>query len=129
MKDARGPVLSDRGLVFIVDHDAPSADVLQVLLENDGYAVRRTARRRDTRHVAIGVVRERYDPQVRQGLGQHPAGVVVGEAHRPVLGIRHALHEPLREVSGRSKNKNQVEGNIIVSPDSSRRKPNRSKSP
>jgi len=35
--------LSERGLVFIVDHDAASADVLQVLLENDGYSVRRTA--------------------------------------------------------------------------------------
>ena len=35
--------MSERGLVFIVDHDAASADVLQVLLENDGYAVRRSA--------------------------------------------------------------------------------------
>lgn len=35
--------MSDRGVVFIVEHDASSADVLQVLLENDGYSVRRAA--------------------------------------------------------------------------------------
>jgi DNA-binding response OmpR family regulator len=31
--------LSDRGLVFIIDHDAASTDVLGELLEQDGYAV------------------------------------------------------------------------------------------
>jgi len=31
--------LSDRGLVFIVDHDADSASTLQGLLEDDGYSV------------------------------------------------------------------------------------------
>jgi len=35
--------LSDRGLVFIVDDDASSADILQELLEGDGYAVARPA--------------------------------------------------------------------------------------
>jgi PAS domain S-box-containing protein len=35
--------LSDRGLVFLVDADAGSADILQELLEGDGYAVVRTA--------------------------------------------------------------------------------------
>jgi PAS domain S-box-containing protein len=35
--------VSDRGLVYIVEHDAASADVLQELLEKDGYAVDRTA--------------------------------------------------------------------------------------
>jgi PAS domain S-box-containing protein len=35
--------VSDRGLVFIVDDDASSADALQELLEKDGYVVGRTA--------------------------------------------------------------------------------------
>ena len=35
--------MSDRGLVFIVDHDTSSADLLQEMLEDDGYAVGRTA--------------------------------------------------------------------------------------
>lgn len=35
--------MSERGLVYIVDHDAPSADALQELLEKDGYGVGRTA--------------------------------------------------------------------------------------
>jgi PAS domain S-box-containing protein len=34
--------LSERGLVFIVDHDASSAEALQELLEKDGYDVERT---------------------------------------------------------------------------------------
>jgi DNA-binding response OmpR family regulator len=35
--------VSDRGLVFIVDHDAASADSLRELLESDGYDVDRTS--------------------------------------------------------------------------------------
>jgi PAS domain S-box-containing protein len=35
--------LSDRGLVFVVDADAGSADMLQEILEGDGYAVLRAA--------------------------------------------------------------------------------------
>jgi len=35
--------VSDRGLVFIVDHDVASADGLQELLEGDGYDVDRTS--------------------------------------------------------------------------------------
>jgi len=35
--------LSERGVVFIVDHDAASADQLQALLEQEGYVVNRAA--------------------------------------------------------------------------------------
>jgi PAS domain S-box-containing protein len=39
--------LSDRGLVFIVDDDATSADELQELLEGDGYVVERNTSNKD----------------------------------------------------------------------------------
>jgi PAS domain S-box-containing protein len=39
--------LSDRGLVFILDHDASSADTLQELLEKDGYDVKMAASGKD----------------------------------------------------------------------------------
>jgi DNA-binding response OmpR family regulator len=35
--------LSDRGFVFVVDHDTASADALQELLEKEGYAVEKSA--------------------------------------------------------------------------------------
>jgi PAS domain S-box-containing protein len=42
--------VSDRGHVFIVDDDSSSADMLQDLLESDGYAVDRAASGEDTLH-------------------------------------------------------------------------------
>ncbi len=39
--------MSDRGLVLIVDHDISSADILQEMLEHDGYVVDKTASGKD----------------------------------------------------------------------------------
>jgi PAS domain S-box-containing protein len=39
--------LSDRGFIFIIDDDTASANILQGLLENDGYVVERVARGTD----------------------------------------------------------------------------------
>ena len=44
--------MSDRGLVFIVDYDESSADVLQDLLEKEGYGVVRAAAGKD----ALGAI-------------------------------------------------------------------------
>ena len=42
-RTAGNPILSDRGLIFIVDDDISSADALQELLVQDGYAVDSTS--------------------------------------------------------------------------------------
>jgi len=39
---ARSVILSDRGLVFVVDHDTASANLLEELLESEGYAISRS---------------------------------------------------------------------------------------
>jgi CheY-like chemotaxis protein len=41
--------VSDRGLVFIIDHAVSNSDTLQALLEKDGYAVAKTAHGKDAR--------------------------------------------------------------------------------
>ena len=47
VSEARGSGLSDRGLIFVVDHDPSSAAEISELLERDGYDVARAGNGRD----------------------------------------------------------------------------------
>ena len=65
-----------------------------------GEGVGGPAGRGDRGHVAVGVVPEAHDPQVRQGLCLHTAGRVVGEQDLAVRRVGHLRQEAGRRIVG-----------------------------